>query len=361
MELIELQSAFSGKKVFVTGHTGFKGTWLLVALRQLGAVVTGYALAPNTSPSLYSLVADGIEHTSIIADVNNQASLEDAILQAQPDYVFHLAAQPLVRYSYAEPLETFNTNIIGTANVLNALQKLQKPCTCVCITTDKVYHNNEWAYPYRETDVLGGYDPYSASKAAAELVINSYRSSYFNLSEHNRHQKVVLSVRAGNVIGGGDWSTNRLLPDIVNALHSNVAVLVRNPNAVRPWQHVLEPVFGYLQLANAATATPEKFSGAWNFGPNISDNLPVISLVEKSIEIWGAGSINIQQLPNQLHEAGLLQLDISKVKQQLGWQPKMNTATAVEKTIQWYKQWYSKSSTALELVENDINFYKSLY
>lgn len=351
---------YKDKKIFVTGHTGFKGSWLVYALIKAGAIVKGYSLAPETSPSLYSFIEKRIEIESIIADINDAAKLEEELFSFQPDFVFHLAAQPLVRKSYKEPLNTFTTNIIGTANLLNALYKLQKPCTCVLITTDKVYENKEWHYPYRETDRLGGYDPYSASKACAELVIDSYRNSYFHINDFAKHQKAIVSVRAGNVIGGGDWSEDRLIPDIVRAIASDKEIVIRSPKSVRPWQHVLEPVFGYLQLGAALQQEPIKYTGAWNFGPSHSDNLPVITIAEQAIAIWGKGRINLQVDPNAPHEAKLLKLDISKVVNELHWQPRMHTATAIDRTIKWYKSFYENEKTALELLDADVIFYQSL-
>ncbi len=353
-------SNFKNKRVFVTGHTGFKGSWLSLALYKAGAIVKGYSLAPETIPALYTLIEPSININSVIADINDYATLEDEILDFQPDYIFHLAAQPLVRKSYTDPLNTFSTNIIGTANVLNVLTKLHKICTTVLITTDKVYENKEWHYPYRETDRLGGYDPYSASKACAELVINSYTQSFFNQENFHVHQKAIVSVRAGNVIGGGDWSVDRLIPDIVKSITDGKDIIIRNPNAVRPWQHVLEPVFGYLQLAVLLAKDPKKYSGSWNFGPASSDNLPVMTIVEQAIKIWGKGNIDLQIDANAPHEAGLLKLDISKAINEMQWKPQMNTASAIERTIAWYKSFYESKKTALQLLEDDIAYYQTL-
>ena len=351
---------YKDRRVFITGHTGFKGAWLTYLLYKAGAILKGYALAPDTNPSLYSQLEEAISIQSVIADINDAVKVEQEILSFQPDHVFHLAAQPLVRKSYKEPLNTFSTNIMGTANVLQALLKLEKPCTVVLITTDKVYENKEWHYPYRETDRLGGFDPYSASKACAELVINSYSQSFFNSSKFQSHQKAIVSVRAGNVIGGGDWSEDRLIPDIVKSLAKNKQIIIRNPTAVRPWQHVLEPVFGYLQIGQLLASNPLKYSGAFNFGPSHADNLSVLNIVEKAIEIWGNGKMDLQVDPNALHEAGLLKLDISKAINELGWKPQMNTAEAIKRTIQWYKSFYEGSSSAVEMLEADILFYQSL-
>ena len=351
---------YKNKRVFVTGHTGFKGSWLTYALSNAGAIIKGYSLAPETNPSLYSLIESKINIQSVIADINDHKKLEEEIISFQPDYIFHLAAQPLVRKSYQQPLYTFETNIIGTANVLNVLTKLEKPCTSVLITTDKVYENKEWPYPYRENDRLGGYDPYSASKACAELVINSYVQSFFNLSKYDTHQKAIVSVRAGNVIGGGDWSADRLIPDIVKSIFQDKEIVIRNPTAVRPWQHVLEPVFGYLQLGSLLSNEPLKYAGSWNFGPENADNLPVIEIAKQAIKIWGKGKIDLQVDPTAPHEAGLLRLDISKAINVLKWKPLMDTASAIEKTILWYKSYYEGGKTAVDLLEEDILYYQSL-
>jgi CDP-glucose 4,6-dehydratase len=357
----DLSNFFKGKRIFITGHTGFKGSWLTYILSKAGAEIKGYSLSPDTELSLYNYIESSINVNSIIADINDYKKLEIELISFQPDFVFHLAAQPLVRKSYNEPLYTFNTNIIGTANLLNAIVKLNKSCTCILVTTDKVYENNEWVYPYRETDKLGGYDPYSASKACAELIISSYQNSFFNIANFSSHKKSIASVRAGNVIGGGDWSENRLIPDIVRSISNGQEIIIRNPYAVRPWQHVLEPVFGYLQLAFALDQNPIKYSGAWNFGPYDADNLPVLAIAKKAIEIWGEGAYKVQIDTNAPHEAGLLKLDISKVVNILNWKPHMNTLQAITKSIQWYKNFYKNKNTVIELLDSDINFYKSLY
>lgn len=353
-------AAYKNKRVFITGHTGFKGSWLSYALCKAGAVVKGYALTPNTEPALFSLIKQKIKIDSVIADIKDHQKLEQEILNFEPDFIFHLAAQPLVRKSYKEPLNTFSTNIIGTANVLNALQKLNNPCSSLFITTDKVYENKEWHYPYRETDRLGGYDPYSASKACAELVINSYCNSFFNTADFDKHKKAIASVRAGNVIGGGDWSEDRLIPDIIKSITENKKIVIRNPYAVRPWQHVLEPVFGYLQLALLLATDAKKYGGAWNFGPANTDNLSVLHIAKKAIAIWGNGEIDLQADPLAVHEANLLKLDISKAINELKWKPKMDADQAIAKTITWYKSFYEGNKTAFSLLENDILYYQSL-
>lgn len=350
------KKTFEGKKVFITGHTGFKGSWFLVILNKIGAITKGFALEPENNKEVYNEIVNEISFESCFETILNYDKLEEEILNFQPDFIFHLAAQSLVRLSYEIPLETFQVNVIGTANVLNVLRKLEKDCHVVCITTDKVYFNKEEMYAYNETDSLGGYDPYSASKAACELVIDSYRKSYFNIENYQHHKKSIASVRAGNVIGGGDWSKDRLLPDIINSLHNNIEISIRNPNSVRPWQHVLEPLFGYLDLAVNLKSNPEKFGTSYNFGPSIDDNLTVIEVVKKAIEVFGKGSFLIENSPNQPHEANLLQLDISKVMNHLNWQPKFSANEAIELTVNWYKK-YLNNQKAFQLIENDIDFF----
>ncbi|MVT07435.1 CDP-glucose 4,6-dehydratase [Chitinophaga tropicalis] len=348
---------YKGKKIFLTGHTGFKGSWLLVWLHQLGAKVKGYSLAPEKADDLYHQLNGDSLCESVIADIMDYERLEKELLAFEPDFIFHLAAQPLVRLSYEKPVETFAINSIGTAHVLQALARLNKPCNAVMITTDKVYHNNEWIYPYRETDQLGGYDPYSASKACAELVINSYRNSFFNINEYDSHWKAVAVARAGNVIGGGDWARDRIIPDIVRALRNGQPVSVRNPRSVRPWQHVLEPLGGYLLLGHYLSVAPYQYSTAYNFGPFMEDNMEVEDLVKVALEIWQEGTYEVQQLKGQPHEAGLLRLDISKAINELKWKPKLNAAQAVERTINWYKEVSSGKMEAYDLVRRDIERY----
>lgn len=334
----KLQEAYKGKKIFLTGHTGFKGAWMLKTLSLLGAEVKGYALEPQTKDDLFYLIEGESICTSIIADLRNKKRLVDEIVSFQPDFIFHLAAQPLVRLSYEIPAETFEVNVIGTANVLDGVRLLDKKCDVVLITTDKVYHNNEWIYPYRENDRLGGYDPYSASKACAELVIDSYRNSFFNIKNYDQHQKGIAVARAGNVIGGGDWSKDRLIPDIAKAFAIEKPVVIRNPNSVRPWQHVLEPVIGYLLLGANLAIEPLKFSQAYNFGPHLSDALPVEEMLKLAIASWGKGEYKVENVEGQPHEAGLLKLDISKAISELKWHPKMNAKQAVSMTMDWYSE-----------------------
>lgn len=333
-----IESYYKGKKVFVTGHTGFKGTWFITWLHLSGAKIKGYSLPPEGNHSFFNTISPQIEFENVFADIRDKERLQTEIENFKPDFVFHLAAQALVRRSYQIPAETFEVNAVGTANVLEAVSKLTGKCTVVIITTDKVYENKEINYHYKEDDVLGGYDPYSASKAATEIVVNSFRNSFFNIQKFPVHQKAIVSARAGNVIGGGDRSADRIIPDIIRALENNQPVEVRNPDAVRPWQHVLEPLSGYLLAGMLLDIDAVKFSGAYNFGPLPNDHLPVKKLVETAINCWGKGSWTDKSGTSQPHEAGLLQLDITKAKNTLHWHPKLDSAAAIEWTINWYKQ-----------------------
>lgn len=355
-----LKNIYKGKKVFLTGHTGFKGAWMLKTLSLLGAEVKGYALKPQTQDDLFHLIEGDTICISVIADLRDKKRLEEELVSFQPDFVFHLAAQPLVRLSYEIPAETFEVNVIGTANVLDAVRLLDIPCSVVLITTDKVYHNNEWLYPYRENDRLGGYDPYSASKACTELVIDSYRNSFFNIKNYSQHQKGIAVARAGNVIGGGDWSKDRLIPDIAKAFAKEKPVTIRNPLSVRPWQHVLEPVIGYLLLGANLATDPIPFNQAYNFGPQLSDALPVGEMLQLAIQSWGKGEYQIEQVEEQAHEAGLLKLDISKAMNELKWQPKMNAQQAVGITMDWYSEFNSNKIGILDFTTKQIKEFLSV-
>jgi len=331
---------------------------LIKILHDLGAIVKGYSLAPENEINLYTEINGDTLCESVIADLRDRETLKKVILDFQPDYVFHLAAQPLVRLSYEIPSETFEVNAIGTANLLDGIRLLQKKCNIILITTDKVYHNNEWEYPYRENDRLGGYDPYSASKACCELVIDSYKNSFFNSANYDQHKKAIAVGRAGNVIGGGDWSKDRLIPDIAKALSANKEIVIRNPKSVRPWQHVIEPLFGYLELGIKLNTDPKNFGQAFNFGPNTSDAISVEEMVKRSIEIWGSGNYKPVADANSPHEAGLLRLDISKAIKELNWKPVFNASTAIERTINWYKCYYNEIN-ASELMKLDIEYYQN--
>jgi CDP-glucose 4,6-dehydratase len=354
--LKELSKIYKGKKVFLTGHTGFKGAWMLKILSMLECEVKGFALEPQKN-DLFNLINGDSLCDSIISDLRNKESLEREILSFEPDFIFHFAAQPLVRYSYEFPIETFEVNVNGTANLLNAVTKVTQKCSIILITTDKVYFNNEWVYPYRENDKLGGYDPYSASKACCELVIDSFRNSFFHLTKYEQHKKGIAVARAGNVIGGGDWSRDRLVPDIINALNEDKEVILRNPKSVRPWQYVLEPLLGYLLLGAKLFDDPISFSTAYNFGPNSNDVLTVETMVEKAIKIYGNGRYKIENQNNQLHEAGLLKLDISKANEELQWLPKYNSDEAIKNTINWYKIYKEDITKIDEFTEMQIREY----
>ncbi len=356
MNYTHLEKYYKDKKVFLTGHTGFKGSWMLYWLKMLGAKVKGYALEPEYEVNLFDEIKGNALCDSIIADIRDKNRLEKEILDFQPDFIFHLAAQPLVRLSYETPTETFDVNAIGTANVLNAVRFMEKSCIVICITTDKVYENNESHHRYKESDRLGGYDPYSASKACAELIISSYRNSFFNIKNYSTHKKSIASARAGNVIGGGDWAKDRIIPDIVKALQEDKPIVVRNPSAIRPWQHVLEPIGGYLQLGTKMVDDEIKYSDAWNFGPNIEDDLTVEELVNIALKSWGKGKYEKPSLTNQPHEAGLLKLDISKAKEELNWQPKMTASESIHFTLEWYKSFFESNDASVLLTSQIQKF-----
>lgn len=334
----QLAGIYRGKKVLLTGHTGFKGAWLVAVLQRMGANVLGYALAPEYENGLYSLLQETTVVPGLIADIRDKKTLSKAIQDFQPDFIFHLAAQPLVRRSYEIPAETFEVNAVGTANLLECVGQLENACTVIVITTDKVYENKEQGTLFTEDDRLGGYDPYSASKACTELVVSSFRNSFFNPATWDKHRKTIFAARAGNVIGGGDWSKDRIIPDIVRALGQKQPIPVRNPAAVRPWQHVLEPIAGYLLLGTLGAGKPTEYSPAYNFGPLPGDHISVRELVEAAIKAWGSGEWKDTSQQDQLHEAGLLQLDIQKAIRELGWEPKLDSSEAVEWTINWYRQ-----------------------
>ncbi len=349
---------YKNKKVFLTGHTGFKGSWMLAWLHQLGAEVKGYALEPQNENDHYCLINGDRLCNSVISDIRDKFRIREEILSFQPDFIFHLAAQPLVRRSYKEPLYTFEVNVMGTANLLDALKELNNPCSVIIVTTDKVYENIEQHYAYKEDDKLGGYDPYSASKAAAEIVVSSYRDSFFNPSAFDEHGKAIASARAGNVIGGGDRAKDRIIPDIIRGIETNETIVVRNPQSVRPWQHVLESLSGYLLLGKKMSEEPSCFSSAWNFGPLSEDVLTVSEVADKAIAVFGKGSYSTPQQLNQPHEAFLLQLDISKSQQQLDWHPKLNSSDAIEWTMYWYKN--ATRTNAPNVTLEQIHQYGSL-
>ena len=346
--------AYAGKKIFVTGHTGFKGSWLCEWLLQLGAEVTGYSLTPNTKPALFTQLGLKSRLHHIIGDIRDLPKLRRAIQTAKPDFVFHLAAQPLVRESYAQPVETFETNLIGTVNVLESLRGLKNSCAAVFITTDKCYENREHHRGYAETDPMGGHDPYSASKATAEIAISSYRRSFFK-----DHSVKIASVRAGNVIGGGDWAADRIVPDSIRALQKKSAIPVRNKISTRPWQHVLEPLSGYLWLGallSQPSTQNSQLASAFNFGPDREANRTVRELVEEILKHWPGEWVD-KSNPNAVHEAKLLHLVTTKAKRELGWQPVWNFSETTRETIGWYHVVSKSPSRAHEILAQDIADY----
>ena len=323
---------YRGRKVFITGHTGFKGSWLAFLLHEAGAEVAGYALPPATSGSHFDQLglAGKIRHS--VGDIRDAAALSQAVAEFRPEFVFHLAAQALVRPSYADPAATFATNVMGSTHLLEAVRGCDSVCSLVYITSDKCYENVEWIWGYRENDQLGGADPYSASKAAAELVFSSYARSFFA----RRPSLGAASVRAGNVIGGGDWAVDRIVPDCIRAISGGQPIVLRNPAATRPWQHVLEPLSGYLLLGARLFEEPAGWGGAWNFGPSSHEVRTVKDVAEHMVARIGAGSIRVEQQPVQLHEAHLLQLNCDKATQLLGWKPRWSVDQALDATADWY-------------------------
>jgi len=348
-----LEHTYRGRRVFVTGHTGFKGAWLAEWLGTLGAEVTGYALDPPTEPSLFEAIDLGPRLHHVVADVRDRGRLVAEVQAAQPSVIFHLAAQPLVLRAYAEPHETFETNVMGTVNMLEAARACSSVQAVVTVTSDKCYQNHEGDRPFRETDAMGGRDPYSASKGCAELVTAAYRDSFF------ADGAAVASARAGNVIGGGDWAADRIIPDSVRALVAGKPIVVRNPDAVRPWQHVLEPLAGYLWLGARMLGEGHRYEGAWNFGPiNQAGDHPVRWVVERFLREWGAGSwVTPGGNEPKPHEAHRLSLDSTKAREQLGWAPAWDSQTAVRRTASWYREYYRAPSAARDLVEQQIRAY----
>lgn len=328
-----------GKRVFMTGHTGFKGSWLSLWLQQLGANLTGYALAAPTIPSLFDVANVGAGMRSINADIRDLPTLTQAMKEARPDIVIHMAAQPLVRYSYQAPVETYATNVMGTVHLLEAIRQTGTVRAVVNVTSDKCYENKEWPWGYRENEPMGGYDPYSNSKGCAELVTAAYRNSFFNPAKYGEHGIAIGTGRAGNVIGGGDWAADRLIPDILRAIETGQAVNIRSPHAIRPWQHVLEPLSGYLALAEKLVTDGPAFAEGWNFGPADEDAKPVQWIVEQLTTQWGDGAQ--WQLDNnpQPHEAHFLKLDCSKAKARLNWQPRWSLSTTLANIVTWHKTW----------------------
>jgi CDP-glucose 4,6-dehydratase len=327
------------RKVFITGHTGFKGSWLSLWLQHLGAEVYGYALGPPTEPSMFQVASVSRGMQSEIGDICDLPKLQSAMRDFRPDIVFHLAAQPLVRQSYLDPVGTYATNVLGTANVLESVRRCDSVRAVVAITTDKCYENKEWLWAYRENDRLGGYDPYSSSKACAELVVASYRNSFFSAERDAQSGVALASARAGNVIGGGDWAQDRLVPDIMRAFASQQVVKIRSPRAVRPWQHVMEPLHGYLLLAEQLYQHGTQFAEAWNFGPEYSDARTVQWIVEQLAAAWGPDARWEIDTAEHPHEAQTLKLDWSKAAHRLGWHPALHLEEALRLTADWYHAW----------------------
>lgn len=350
MELKEALHFYKDKQIFLTGHTGFKGSWLLYLLDSAGAKVTGYSLAPQTTPSLFKSLSFSKNFTSVIGDIRDKKKFSIAFNECKPEFVFHLAAQPLVIESYKNPKETFDTNFTGTLNLLEILKEYDEKVQAVLITTDKVYENLELGIPFVETDKLGGKDPYSASKAASEILIESYIKSFFKDSHTS-----IATARAGNVIGGGDWSENRLIPDVIRSKIAHKPLVIRSPNAVRPWQHVLEPLFGYLKLGIGLYGKPESHIGPWNFGPENHDLKSVKDIIDIGKVQKIVGEVFIEE--SNLAEAQLLMLNITKAKQKLNFRPVWNSEEAIEKTFVWYNCYYQLNSTAKGLIDKDLKSY----
>jgi CDP-glucose 4,6-dehydratase len=343
-----LARTYRGARVLVTGHTGFKGAWLTMWLHDLGAKVTGLALEPDTKPSLFEAAAVSELCRHEVGDIRDYERVLGVVRETKPDFVFHLAAQALVRKSYAEPVSTIATNVLGTAHVLEAVRQAGIRSHVVVVTSDKCYENREWVHGYREADPMGGHDPYSMSKGAAELVTSSYRRSFFPPEKHAQHGVALGSARAGNVIGGGDWAADRLIPDIVMALSEGRVVGIRNPTAVRPWQHVLEPLGGYLLLGAHLQANPAKFSDAYNFGPSLVSSVTVREMVEAFVAAWGEGRWEDRSDPNAPHEAHLLRLSIDKAHAELGFVPRWDAATTIAATVDWYRT-HARGAKATDL------------
>ncbi len=364
MESLEmtLQKFYKNKKILITGHTGFKGAWLSNILHLWGADVVGIALPPPTKPSLFEALNIQNKLKNHFVDIRDFKKIREILDTEKPKIVFHLAAQPLVRDSYVDPLSTISTNVLGTANILQAIKEVGSIKSAVIITTDKVYENKEWLHPYREIDPLGGYDPYSASKSAADIIANCYSQSFFNPNQYQKQRSTLIAIaRAGNVIGGGDWAKDRLVPDIIRSIFSgNEDIIIRNPHAIRPWQHVLEPLLGYLILAKKLYEGDTTFVGPWNFGPEPDNFITVEKLVTTAINILGQGNLKI--IPdNSKHEANILKLDINKAKTLLNWKPTLDINTTLSLTFEWYKTYYQNPELITELTKNQVELFFKTY
>jgi CDP-glucose 4,6-dehydratase len=344
------------RRVFLTGHTGFKGGWLALWLASRGAQVRGYSLDPSTEPNLFSAASVSAFVEDVRGDIRDLPNLQASLTEFAPDVVFHLAAQPLVRRSYADPLGTYATNIMGTANLLEAVRKTPSVRAVVCVTTDKCYQNHGSNQPYRETDPLGGRDPYSSSKAGAEIVSAAYRSSFFPLNRLGEHHVALATARAGNVIGGGDWSDDRLIPDLIRGFQAKQPVLIRNPKAIRPWQHVLDPLHGYILLAEQLLAQRAQFASAFNFGPGEEDAWPVERIASNLAAMWGDGASWTPDSAPGVHEEHTLRLDASKARAELGWEPRLEIESALEWTLSWYRAWQQGADMKTETLAQIARF-----
>ena len=350
---------YRGKRVLITGHTGFKGSWLSIWLHELGAEVIGVALEPSTPKDNFVLSGIGSKiKADLRADIRDAAAMQRIFDEYQPEIVFHLAAQPLVRLSYDEPVDTWQTNVMGTINVMEAFRHCQSAKVAVMITTDKCYENREQNHAYSEDEPMGGYDPYSSSKGACEIAISSWRRSFMHPDKYAEHGKTIASVRAGNVIGGGDWAKDRIIPDCIRAIEAGQPIAIRNRHAVRPWQHVLEPLSGYMLLAQTMWEEPTRYCEGWNFGPKMDAVVPVWDVATMLTKAYGKGSVLDQTEPDAPHEANLLMLDITKAQTRLSWEPKLTTAEAIALTADWYKRY--KSQNVYELCVEEINRFANL-
>jgi len=338
----KFNNIYKGRKVFITGHTGFKGSWICLLLHKLGADVYGYALDPPTNPSLFIEANVGEIITSTIGDIRDYKFLLQTIKEIQPEIIIHMAAQPLVMESYKNPRETYEINVMGTVNIFESARQVESVKVILNITTDKCYENKEWHWGYRENEPMGGYDPYSSSKGCSELITGAFRNSYFNIDSFEKHGIVIASARAGNVIGGGDWAADRLIPDFIRSIIEGEQLKIRNPYSIRPWQHVLEPLSGYITLVAKMSDIGIKYSGAWNFGPDDRDAKNVEWITNKLCELWGNGISYEIDINPQPHEASYLKLDCSKANNELLWFPKWNIEKAIELIIEWNKAWLGK-------------------
>lgn len=345
-----------GKRVFLTGHTGFKGSWLSLCLQEFGANLTGYSLTPPTQPNLFEIANVARGMTSIIGDIRDVDKLTNSMREARPEIVIHLAAQPIVRQSYADPVETYSTNIMGLVYLYEAMRAVGGVQVCVNVTSDKCYENKEWPYGYRENDAMGGYDPYSSSKGCAELITSAYRRSFFSKQDNNE-RLLLASARAGNVIGGGDWAVDRLVPDILRSVSLGMPALIRNPSAVRPWQHVMEPLSGYLMLAQKLVVEGERYAEGWNFGPSPSDTQTVQWVVENITSRWGGNVSWESEQGVGLHEAHSLSLDCLKANRELGWRPIWTLDTAIEKIIDWHRAYLLENCNMRDITLLQISDY----